>query len=71
MTKLDVHVADFVRTTEHGSEFFRVKCRETGHTAKFWPSYLRDGDKLVVMDEPGDEVSCFRKFDHANAKGKP
>lgn len=54
------HVADFRRVTEHGSEFFRVTCRETGATAMYWPSYLRDGCPLAIAEQDG---SCFESAD--------
>ncbi len=57
------HLAEFRRVTENGSEFFRVRCLETGHTAMYWPSYLREGSPLAIVDEPKDGA-CFLDVDH-------
>lgn len=61
------HRAKFERVTEDGSEFFRVTCRSSGAVAKFWPSYLRDGDRLAIWEKeppPGHE-GCY-SADHVN-----
>lgn len=68
-----VHEADFVRVTEHGSEFFRVTCRETGATAMYWPSYLREGSPLAVWEhgECNADEHLNAKLDAATkARGK-
>lgn len=68
MSDKEIHRARFERVTEHGSEFFRVTCLDTGATAMHWPSYLKDGHALTVWSNDGSEACGY--IEHVNVSKK-
>lgn len=59
------HLVDYERIDEWS---FRGTCRASKKSYLYWPSYLREGDKLIVWEGDMHPPSECYAVEHVNAK---